>query len=338
MRILVIGGTGTISTAVVSRMLGLGWDVTVLNRGRRAEAPEGVRVWTADIDDGDRVRSLLAREHFDAVADFIVFTPQQAERDIRLFSGKTDQYVFISSASAYQKPVPALPITEDTPLINPYWQYSRNKAACEKLFLDAFRNRDFPVTIVRPSHTYGPGSLPLQIHGSRGPWQVLQRMRQGKTVPVAADGETLWTLTTSEDFAVYFCGLCGNKKAIGQAYHITGPESLTWNEIYRIVAAALGVGFNPCYIPASLAAKAPEYDLAGALLGDKINSVLFDNSKVQRDTGIPQIAFTSFREAGPECTRYFLHHPELQTEDPEFDAFCDRVEAAMREAEKIIRK
>ncbi len=336
MKVLLIGGTGTISTAVVRRMLDSGWDVTLLNRGRRAGAPEGVRVWTADIGDEKTIGAYLAGEHFDTVADFIVFTPEQAERDIRLFSGKTDQYIFISSASAYQKPVPSLPITEETPLVNPYWQYSRNKAACEKLLLDAFRDQGFPVTLVRPSHTYSLGSLPLQMHGVQGVWQVLSRMLQGKTVPVAADGETLWTVTTSEDFAVYFCGLCGNPKAVGQAYHITGPESLTWNEIYRIVAKALGVGFRPCYIPAHLAAKVPGYDFEGALLGDKTNSVLFDNSKVQRDTGIPPVRFTSFREAGPRCVQYILDHPELQKEDPAFDDFCDRVEKAMIEAERVL--
>ena len=334
MKALIIGGTGTISTSVVRRLLDTGWEVTLLNRGNRP-VPREARVMVADINDTGRVEELLQGEHFDTVADFIVFTPEQARRDARLFAGKTDQYIFISSASAYQKPVPALPITEDTPLINPYWQYSRNKAEIEALLMEEYR-RGFPVTIVRPSHTYSERSLPVQIHGDQGPWQVLSRMLQGKTVPVAADGETLWTMTTAEDFAIYFCGLCGNREALGEAYHITSDESIPWNEAYRIIAEHLGVEFKPCYVPAHLLARVKRYDFNGALLGDKSNSVIFDNSKVMCATGIPPIHFTPFREGAKRSVRYFLEHPEMQTEDPEFDAFCDRVEAAMDAAARAI--
>ena len=305
MKALFIGGTGVISTSVVKRLLELGWEVTLLNRGNHA-VPQGVRVWQADINDTARVQEFLGNETFDTIADFIVFTPDQARRDLSLFAGKTAQYIFISSASAYQKPVPAVPITEDVPLINPYWQYSRNKAAIEKLLLDAYKTQGFPVTIVRPSHTYSERSLPLQIHGDNGPWQVIKRMQEGKTVPVAADGETLWTVTTSEDFAVYFCGLCGNPDTIGQAYHITSDQALTWNEMYRIIA------------------------------GDKSNSVIFDNSKVMCVTGIPPIKFTPYSEAAKRSIDYLLSHPEAQKEDPDFDAFCDRAEAAMAAAESVL--
>ena len=335
MKALLIGGTGVISTSVVKRLLQTGWEVTLLNRGSRS-VPEGAHVWQADINDTERVRALLENEHFDTVADFIVFTPEQAQRDMELFAGKTKQYIFISSASAYQKPVPALPITEDMPLINPYWQYSRNKAAIEDMLMRAYRERQFPVTIVRPSHTYSERSLPVQIHGDNGPWQVLKRMLEGKTIPVAADGETLWTTTWSEDFAVYFCGLCGNAGALGEAYHITSDESIPWNEIYRIIAEHLHVEYKPCYVPAHLLAKVKQYDLCGGLLGDKSNSVIFDNSKVMCVTGIPPIQFVRYREGAKRSIDYILSHPELQLEDPEFDAFCDRVEAAMAAAEKTL--
>ncbi|MBQ9197670.1 MAG: NAD-dependent epimerase/dehydratase family protein [Clostridia bacterium] len=335
MKALLIGGTGVISSSVVKRLLSTGWEVTLLNRGNRA-VPEGVRVWQADINDTARVQELLAGERFDTVADFIVFTPEQARRDMALFSEKTDQYIFISSASAYQKPVPILPITEDMPLVNPYWEYSRNKAAIEDLLMAAYREQGFPVTVVRPSHTYCERSLPVQIHGAFGPWQVLRRMMDGKTVPVAADGETLWTMTWAEDFAVYFCGLCGNAEALRQAYHITSDESITWNEVYRVIAEHLHVEYKPCYIPAHLLAQVKQYDFRGQLLGDKANSVIFDNSKVMCATGIPPIRFLSYREGAGRSIAYFLSHTELQRADPDFDAFCDRAEAAMAAARQSL--
>ena len=336
MKALLIGGTGVISTSVARRLIDTGWEITLLNRGTRSAVPEGARVWQGDINDTARVRTLLENECFDTVADFIVFTPEQARRDMELFSGKTRQYIFISSASAYQKPVPALPITEDTPLVNPYWQYSRDKAAIEEMLMRAYREQGFPVTIVRPSHTYCERSLPVQIHGANGPWQVLKRMLEGKTVPVAADGETLWTATWADDFAVYFCGLCGNAGALGEAYHITSDESVTWNEIYRIIAGHLRVEYKPCYVPAHLLAQVKQYNFGGQLLGDKSNSVIFDNSKVMCATGIPPIRFVPYREGAGRSIHYILSHPELQREDPAFDAFCDRVEAAMAAAGKTL--
>ena len=335
MKALLIGGTGTISTSVVKRLIESGWEVTLLNRGNH-DIPQGAQAITADINDTARVRELLRGMHFDTVADFIVFHQDQARRDIELFSGLTDQYIFISSASAYQKPVPALPITEDTPLVNPYWQYSRDKAAIEALLLAEYREHGFPVTIVRPSHTYCERSLPVQVHGDNGPWQVIKRMMQGKTVPVAADGETLWTLTWADDFAVYFCGLCGNPQAIGEAYHITSDQSIPWNEAYRCIADHLRVEYRPCYVPAHVLAQVKQYDFNGALLGDKSNSVIFDNSKVMCATGIPPIHFLSYREGSKRTLDYMLSHPELQQEDPAFDAFCDRVEAAMQAAQRMI--
>ena len=332
MKALIIGGTGVISSAVVKRLTEQGWEVTLLNRGTRAPDTAGVRVLRGDINDEAAIRALLAGEAFDTVCDFIVYTPEEAARDVRLFAGRTKQYIFISSASAYQKPVPSLPITEETPLENPYWEYSRLKARTEALLMAEYRKNGFPVTVVRPSHTYSERSLPVQIHGQNGSWPVIRRMLLGKSVPVAADGETLWTLTASSDFALYFCGLMGNERAIGQAYHITSDETLTWNQIYRTYAELLGVAFHPCYLPAHLLARCTQYDLNGQLLGDKANSVIFDNSKVWCDTGIAPVRFIPFREGIQASLAYYRAHPEKQTEDPAFDDFCDRAEAAMNAA------
>lgn len=337
MKALIIGGTGVISTSVVRRLCDTGWDVTLLNRGVHAHPfGDAVRVLTADIADEARVAALLRDETFDAVCNFVVYTPDQALRDVRLFCGKTAQYIFISSASAYQKPVPRLPITEDVPLLNPYWQYSRDKAACEEALMREYRQSGFPVTIVRPSHTYSERSLPTQIHGANGAWAVIERMRQGKSVPVAADGETLWTLTAARDFAVYFCGLMGNRAAIGEAYHITSDESLTWNAIYGVYAELLGVEYKPCYVPAHVLARSRAYDFRGQLLGDKANSVIFDNSKVMCATGIASLRFTPFAAGARESLTYHLSHSEMQRPDPAFDAFCDHLEAAMRGLERAV--
>ncbi len=330
MKALMIGGTGVISTSVTRRLLEQGWDVTLLNRGYHAamERPfdGNVRQLTADINDEVRVTGLLGDTEYDAVCDFIVYTPEQAERDVRLFREHTRQYVFISSASAYCKPIPHLPITEDTPLDNPYWQYSRSKAECERLLLDEYERGAFPVTIVRPSHTYCERSLPVQIHGAGGAWAVLERMMQGKRVPVACDGESLWVMTTAEDFSVYFCGLLGNPAAIGEAFHITSDEQITWNQVYRAIAQILNADYRPCYVPASLLAQSRVYDFNGSILGDKANSVIFDNSKVQRITGIGRIDFTPFAEGARRSIEYFLSHADMQRPDPDFHAFCDHLE------------
>lgn len=335
MKALFIGGTGTISLSCVKRLCAMGgWEITLLNRGNRAERLNGVqaRLLTADINNEESARAALEGETFDVVCQFVAFTPAQAARDIRLFAGKTKQYVFISSASAYHKPVLSLPITESTPLHNPYWQYSRDKAACEALLLSAYRESGFPATIVRPSHTYAEHSLPLQIHGDKGPWPVLQRMLQGKTVPLCADGMTLWTTTHADDFAVYFCGLLGNPRAVGEAYHITSDQALTWNQMYQTVADILGIPFKPCYVPADILAQSRLYDLRGALLGDKANNAVFDNAKVRAAAGIPAIAFRRYEQGARESIRYLMEHPEARPEDAPFDAFCDRLEALMRAA------
>ena len=238
MKVLFVGGTGTISTACTALAAARGIELYLLNRGqRKVEVPEGVQVLTGDINDKAAVQSLLKEHTFDAVVNWIVFTQEQLERDIELFSGKTGQYVFISSASAYQKPITHHRITEATPLANPFWQYSRNKIACEERLMLENRERGFPMTIVRPSHTYGPASLPTAVGGGA---TVVSRMRAGKKVIVHGDGESLWVMTHNTDFAKAFVGLLAHPKSIGHAFQITSDEVVTWNQIYQMVGRACG--------------------------------------------------------------------------------------------------
>ena len=340
MRILIIGGTGTISSAITRQLAASGQDLWLLNRGtRKQEVPAGVKQIVADISNEEEVERLLGDMQFDAVCEFIGFVPEQVERDIRLFKGRTRQYVYISSASAYNKPASNHVINEGTTLANPYWQYSRNKIACEELLMREYRENAFPVTIVRPSHTYCERSVPVSVHGPKGSWQVLKRMLDGKPVVVQGDGSSLWTLTWNEDFARGFIGLLGNPKAIGEAFQIMSDESLTWNQVYKCVADALGVQFHPYYVSSEfLAAVAPkEYDFTGNLLGDKSVTVVFDCSKLKRVVPGFQ-ATTRFHEGVRRCVAYLLSHPELQVEDEEFDAWCDQVIAAQEQAKAAFNK
>lgn len=325
MKALFVGGTGTISSAAAERALQAGVELTLLNRGTKPQ-PRDAEFLRADIGDEAAVRKLLSGRRFDVVANFNVFTPEQAERDIRLFSGKTDQYIFISSASAYQKPPAAYPITESTPLRNPFWEYARNKIACEEIFTAAYRSNGFPVTVVRPSHTYGKGGVPVSIHGKNGSWQVLERMKQGKPVLIHGDGLTLWTFTYNEDFAKGFCGLMGNPRALGQAVHITSDEAVTWNDACETIGRAIGVKPNIVHVPSDfLAALNP--DLLGPLLGDKAYCMTFDNSKIKRL--VPDFrAEVRFDEGVRRCVAYLSAHPGLCVPDPAFDAWCDKVVAA----------
>ncbi len=319
---LFIGGTGTISAAITKRCVEQGWELYVLNRGNRP-LPQGVKALTADVNDEQAVLGLMGDMHFDVVADFIVFTVEQLERDIRLFSGRTEQYIFISSASAYQKPLVDPVITESMPLVNPYWQYSRNKAACEARLLKEFVENGFPYTVVRPSHTYDERSVPLPVHGKNGSFQVVDRIRQGKKVIVPGDGTSLWTVTHNSDFAKGFCGLMGNPHAIGNAYHITSDEHLTWDQIVTSVAKALGVEPNIVHIPSDVLGALCD-DFVGGLIGDKSNTVWFDNSKVKRDA--PEFVCTTRFDAGVRQTLETIYStPELQKPDPAFDAWCDAV-------------
>ena len=338
MKALFIGGTGTISTAISTRLLEEGHELWLINRGTRNDVlPPGAHIIKADINDEETVARQLEGQKFDVVADFIAFLPKQLERDYRLFNGRTRQFIYISSASAYQKPLSDYRIDEGTPLANPYWEYSRNKIAGEELLMKLYREEGFPVTIVRPSHTYSERSMPLGVHGPGGSYQVIKRMLEGKKVIIQGDGSSLWTLTYNTDFARGFIGLMGNIHAVGEAVQITGDETLTWNQIYTVVADALGVELNPCYVSSEfLAASSPaQWDLRGALLGDKSNSVVFDNTKLKRL--VPGFAATvRFDQGARKVLDYINTHPECRKEDQEFDSWCDRVIAAQEAALKMV--
>lgn len=334
MKALFIGGTGTISTAISAKLLEDGHELWLINRGSRNGAlPSGAHIIQADIGNEADVAARLEGQAFDVVADFIAFTPEHLERDYRLFRDKTKQFIYISSASAYQKPLSDYRISEGTPLANPYWAYSRNKIAGEELLMKLYREEGFPITIVRPSHTYSERAVPLGLHGPGGSYQVVKRMMDGKRIVIHGDGTSLWTMTHNTDFAKGFIGLMGNIHAIGEAVQITGDETLTWNQIYQTIADALGVKLRACYVSSEfITASAPEsWDLRGALLGDKSNSVVFDNTKLKRL--VPgYTAAVRFDQGVRMAVEYVLSHPECQKEDPAFDSWCDRVIAAQEEA------
>ncbi len=334
MKVLLIGGTGTISSAITRLLVKKGYDTYILNRGSRNETlPEGVKTICADINNEAEAAEKLSGMEFDVVCDFIGFVPSQLERDFRLFNRRTKQFMYISSASAYHKPVKHYQITEGTTLANPYWEYSRNKIACEEYLMKMYRENGFPVTIIRPSHTYDERSVPLGVHGDKGSWQVLKRMLDGKPVIIHGDGTSLWTITFNEDFAVAFVGLMGNPHAIGEAFHITSDESVTWNQIYQAIADALGVELKPYYVSSQMLHDLSHYDFEGGLIGDKANTVVFDNSKVK--AAVPEFRAVIRAEEGiRRCVENVLVHPELQVADEEFDAWCDKVIEKMEELKK----
>ncbi|MDR1306188.1 MAG: NAD-dependent epimerase/dehydratase family protein [Treponema sp.] len=342
MKVLFIGGTGTISAAISRRVLELGWELWLLNRGNRAPEtwnagaaggrPARLHHIRCDIADEAEAAGQLAGLDFDVAADFIAYTPDQAERDYRLFKGRTGQYIFISSASAYQKPLSSHVVTEGTPLANPCWEYSRQKIACEEALMKRYREEGFPLTIVRPSHTYDERKVPLGVHGKKGSWQVIKRIIEGKPVIIHGDGTSLWTMTHHSDFARAFTGLMGNSRALGEAVQITSRETLCWNQIYRAIADALGKPLKAVHVSSEfLALAAPDYDFAGGLTGDKAVSVVFDNAKLKRL--VPEFRATvRFDQGIRDTVAHILAHPELQEPDPEFDRFCDRVIAAREKA------
>lgn len=336
---LFIGGTGTISMAITRSLANNeGWHLTLLNRGnRKSDIPDGVDVINVDINDEEAAAKVLDGKSFDTVCDFIGFVPSQLERDYRLFKGKVKQFMYISSASAYGKPVADYRITEGTALANPYWGYSRNKIACEDFLMKKFREEGFPVTIIRPSHTYDERSIPMGVHGSKGSFQVIKRMMEGKPVIVHGDGTSLWTMTFNEDFAKGFIGLMGNPHTIGEAFQITNDESLTWNQIFKTIADALNVEYKPYYVSSYFLAKVGrKYDLEGGLIGDKANSVVFDNTKLKK--AVPGFAPSiRFEEGVRRCLDYILSHPECQVEDPEFDEWCDNIIEALDKAAESIK-
>lgn len=335
MKVLFIGGTGIISTAISQELINQGVDLYIINRGNRNQVlgKEGVNYITCDINDEPLVEQLIQDLSFDVVADFIAFVPEQLERDYRLFKDKTKQFIFISSASAYQTPLSHYVINEGTPLSNPNWEYSRNKIACEDYLMKKYREDGFPVTIVRPSHTYDNRYIPLGVHGDKGSWQVAKRMLEGKPVIIHGDGTSLWTMTNNKDFAKGFIGLLANKHAIGEAVQIMSDESLTWTQIYEAVADALGVKLNPYYVTSTFLDDTSKYDFKGGLLGDKANTVVFDMSKLKRL--VPSFeASIRFDQGIKETVNHVLSDQSLQFEDEEFDHWCDHVIEVLEEAKK----
>lgn len=317
--VLFIGGTGIISSACVAEAVGLGYRVSVLNRGRNGlrPIPAGVEVIHADLNDTSALASAVQGRRFDVVADFMSFTRDRLQRNVELFAGRVDQYIFTSSASAYAKPVTTWPIRESTPLRNPWWQYSRDKIDCEDFLVQRYREDGFPMTIVRPSHTYDQFALP--IHGN---WTQIARLRAGKPAVVHGDGTSLWTLTHASDFAYMFAGLLAQPAAIGEAYTITGDEVLTWDAIFAALGRAAGVDAPKLVHIASeaLAREIPEW--GPGLLGDKAHSVVFDCSKVRAMRGgfAQRVPFVRGAE---QIVAAFDAHPELQDYSPALDARMD---------------
>ena len=320
LRVLFVGGSGIISSACSELAVARGIELYVLNRGRSTvrPLPAEATVLQADIRDPESVNKALDGLDFDAVVDWVAFTPQHVQADIDLFRGRTRQYVFISSASAYQTPPARLPVVESTPLANPFWQYSRDKIACEMLLTDAYRAEGFPATIVRPSHTYDKTSVPFD-----GGWTVLDRMRRGKEIVVHGDGTSLWTLTHHRDFARGFVGLLGHPRTIGDAFHITSDDVLTWNQIAQALATAAGVEARIVHVPSdAIAAADPQW--GAGLLGDKAHSMIFDNAKLR--TVVPDyLATIPFEQGARDIVGWHDQDPSRRQVDARLDGVMDRL-------------
>ena len=327
MKVLFIGGTGIISSACSQLAVERGIDLYLLNRGQSSRPiPAGAHVLNGDIRRIDSVETAIGDHTFDVVADWVAFTPDHVETDLSLFRGRTGQYIFISSASAYQKPPASLPVTESTPLDNPYWEYSRNKIACEERLLRAYREEKFPVTIVRPSHTYDRTLLP-----THGGYTMIDRMRKGKKVIVHGDGTSLWVLTHHTDFAKGFVGLLGDSRAIGDAFQITSDELLTWNQIYEILARAAGAEVpHIVHVPSDLI-NAYDPIWGAGLLGDKAHSLIFDNTKIRRL--VPDFAATiPFARGAEEIMAWYDANPARGMVDAKFNRIIDRILSACESA------
>jgi len=319
MKVLFIGGTGIISSACSEAAIRQGMELYLLNRGRSLRpAPEGATWLQADIRQPDSVFKACGELEFDVVVDWIAFTPEQIRTDIALFQRRTRQYIFISSASAYQKPPSFVPIVESMPLDNPFWKYSANKAECEALLGEAGRREGFPFTVVRPSHTYDRTLLPF--HDG---YTTVARMRAGKAVVVHGDGTSLWTLTHHRDFAMGFVGLLGNPQALGQSFHITSDEWLSWNQIYRMVAQAAETEAHLVHVPSEMIARF-DRGWGDSLLGDKAHSTIFDNSKLRRL--VPEFKPSiSFKQGAREIIAWYDEVPSRQVIDPFMDDLQDRL-------------
>jgi len=327
MKVLFIGGTGLISTAVSKLAVEKGFELYLLNRGERNEnAPKGAKLIQGDIRDVKATKEALKDYKFDVVVNWIGFLPETVENDIELFRGKISQYIYISSASAYQKPSARYIVTESTPLANSHWQYSRNKIACEDRLMKEYRDNGFPFTVVRPSFTYGDAMIAASINSWSKPYSLIDRMMKGKKIVVQGDGSSLWSMTHNTDLAKGFVGLIGNIHAIGHAFHITSDEVLTWDQIYETIGRAVGVKPNIIHIPSDfIIAFCPEEE--GNLLGDKAAGVVFDNSKIK--SYVPDFkATTDFSVGVRKSVKYFQAHPEKCSIDDEWNATMDKIIAA----------
>ncbi len=326
MKVLFIGGTGIISSACSELAAERGVELYVMNRGQSSRPlPEGVHLLQGNVRDRASVEAALGDATFDAVVNWVAFTPEHIETDLEVFAGRTGQYVFISSASAYQTPPLSLPITESTPLRNPFWDYSRAKIACEERLIRSYRDEAFPVTIVRPSHTYDRTLLPMD-----GGYTVVDRMRRGEKVIVHGDGSSLWVLTHHRDFAKGFVGLLGHPRAVGETFHITSDEVLTWNQIFETVARAAGTTAQIVHVPSEVVA-AHDASWGAGLLGDKAHSMVFDNTKIKRL--VPDyVATVPFARGAEEIMAWFDADPARQVVDTKRDRLMDKIIAAQLSA------
>ncbi len=326
LKVLFIGGTGIISSACSQLAIEQGIDLYLLNRGKSSRvAPPTATILNGDIRDPESVRTAMAGHDFDVVVNWIAFTPDHIETDLDLFRGRTHQYIFISSASAYQTPPRTLPVTESTPLHNPFWAYSRNKIACEERLMQAYRDEGFPMTVVRPSHTYDQTLLPM--HGG---YTVINRMRQGKKVVVHGDGTSLWTMTHHRDFAQGFVGLLGNSRALGDTFQITSDEWLTWNQIFTLAAAAAKTEAHLVHVPSDFINHF-DPDWGAGLLGDKTHSMIFDNSKIKRL--VPNyVAAIPFEQGAREIMAWYDADPSRQVINEKLDNTIDTIIRAYERA------
>lgn len=321
MKVLFIGGTGNLSLDCSRAALEKGIELCHLNRGRKGRAPEGVETLVADVRDAAAAKAALAGRRFDVVVDFIAYTADHVKADLELFEGQVGQFVFIGTASAYRKPPASHVIDESTPLANPYWDYSREKIVCEDVLWAAWRRRGFPLTVVRPSHTYSVGWLPLAFGSSD--FTIAQRMLDGKPVIVHGDGTALWTLTHSRDFARGLVGLLGNPLAVGEAFNVVGDEALSWERIHLMTYAALGARPNIVHIPSDWIAKV-DPELGAHLLGDKSWPTLFDNSKIKRY--VPEFRTTvPFHEGLRLSAEWYLADPERRKASADMEARIERI-------------
>jgi nucleoside-diphosphate-sugar epimerase len=328
MKILFIGGTGNISTTVSRRCIAEGIELYLLNRGIRSVDIPGAEKITGDIHDEPAMAALLQGQRWDVVVNWIAYKPEEIERDFRLFAGRTHQYIFISSASVYQKPPSHPVITESTPRYNPFWQYSRDKIACEEKLHQYYRENDFPITIVRPSLTYDT-VIPVPI-GGWTEYTIVDRIKKGLPVIVQGDGTSLWTITHADDFALGFCGLLGHQQATGQSFHITSDELLTWNQIFQALADAAGSPLKMVHVPSDFIARFDDFH-TGNLLGDKSNSVIFDNTKIK--TFVPAfIATIPFNKGIRRTLEWFEAKPERMVIQQSTHQFMDRVISAYQRA------